>query len=113
MLQLLDDFDGSAAARRQLTGAFAAAVADVVASQGRGARDQVARAEADVKADPARALRFDADGYATVYAAGRRHQGGRFAVPRLCELRARALAAREQAGRPAARLRLWVFDGAS
>jgi hypothetical protein len=63
--------------------------------------------------DPKRALRFASDGSATLVAAGRRYQAGRFEVLRLCELRARALAARERGHRRTPHLRLWVLDGAS
>ncbi|MEO7732059.1 MAG: hypothetical protein ABIY55_13885, partial [Kofleriaceae bacterium] len=78
-----------------------------IAARGGGDVDAVARVEAEVAADPARTIRFDASGAATVTAAGRAYQGGRFEVLRLCELRSRALAARARAGRPAAARRLW------
>jgi hypothetical protein len=84
-----------------------------VSSHGLGEPGQVARVEAEVAADPARAIRFDASGAATVTAGGQTYQGGRFEVLRLCELRARALAARARAGRPATRPTLWILDGAS
>jgi hypothetical protein len=112
MLDLLDDFDGSAAARRRVEDGIGALRAAVLASKGRGDVDLVGRAEADVRADPGRIRHNDA-GDATVYAAGRRFGGGRFETPALCALRARALEARERAGRPAAELRLWVIDGVS
>jgi hypothetical protein len=85
----------------------------VLASKGRGDPEQVARAEAEVSADPARCIRLNDHNLATVYAAGRAYQGGLFEVPTLSELRARAQKARERAGRPRARCSLWVFDGAS
>lgn len=84
-----------------------------IAARGGGDGDMVARVEAEVAADPARTIRFDASGAATVTAAGQVYQGGRFEVLRLCELRSRALATRARAGRPDARRRLWVLDGAS
>ena len=84
-----------------------------IAARGGGDVAAVARVEAEVAADPARAIRFDASGAATVTAADRAYQGGRFEVLRLCELRGRALVARARAGRPAAARRLWVLDGAS
>jgi hypothetical protein len=116
MLDLFDDCDDSAAARRAVVARIADHLERVIASRGSAAPDQVGRVEAEVAADPARAIRFDASGLATVTGGGRSYQGGRFEVLRLCELRARALAARARAGRPAARrrlCRLWVFDGAS
>lgn len=85
----------------------------ILASKDRGEPGLVARAEAEVRADPARCIRFNDSNVATVYAADRTFQGGRFELPTLGELRARALTNRERAGRPRARCRLWVFDGAS
>ncbi len=113
MLQVLQAFDGSAADRDRLAGEFRAHLQAVLASRERGDLTQLPRAEADVKKDPAGHIRFDASGRATVSAAGRTYQGGRFETVALGELRRRALRAREQAGEPEARLRLWVFDGAS
>src|SRR5262245_27762357 len=112
MLHLLDGYDGTPAARQRLIDGLGDHHRAVVASRGRGDRDQVARAEAAVRADPARCIRFADDGHATVYAAGRSHAGGRFETPPLCALAARAVATREGAGRPAAVLRLWIVDGA-
>jgi len=112
MLHLLDGYDGTPAARQRLIDGVGDLHRAVVASRGRGDRDRVARAEADVRADPARCVRFADDGHATVDAAGARHAGGRFEVPALCDLAARALGARVRAGRPAAALRLWIVDGA-
>jgi uncharacterized protein (DUF697 family) len=113
VIELLDDCDDSAARRRAVIGGFDHHLRDTLASRGAGDPGQVARAEADVAADPARAIRFDAGGAATVTAAGRSYHGGRFEAVRLCELQSRALAARARAGRPEARRRLWIFDGAS
>lgn len=113
MLQLLDDYDGSLEAQRQFLAGCVRCLEDVHARMGRGDRAQVLRAEDAVKADPRRCIRFNAAGAATIYAAGRRYQGGLFETPRLCELQSQALAARERAGRPATRLSLWVFDGVS
>ncbi len=84
-----------------------------LAARGGGDAAAVARAEAEVAADPPGTIRFDASGTATVTAGGRAYQGGRFEVLPLCELRSRALAMRARAGRPDARRRLWVLDGAS
>src|SRR5262245_1301288 len=113
MLELLDGYDGSAAARRRIEEGIGAYLAAALASKGRGDLGLVARAEAEVAADPARAIRVNAAGEATVYAAGRSFRGGRFEAPPLCELRARALEARGRAGRPPSALTLWVLDGAS
>lgn len=98
---------------RQLVAALSRHLDDVQAGYGRNEGEQVERAEAEVAADPRRALRFDASGRATLVANGRRYQAGRFEVLRLAELRGRALAVRAAAGRPACRRALWVFDGAS
>lgn len=113
MLEMLDRYDRTATARQRLVERWRAQLEAVLASRGTGDATQVARAEADVSANPAGCIRFNDAGSATVYAAGRAYQGGRFEIPRLCELRARALATRERAGRPPAALRLWVLDGAS
>ena len=113
MIQLLDDCDDRASTRSAVVAGIEAHLLAVVGSRGAGDAGQVARVEAEIAADPARAIRFDATGAATVTGGGRSYQGGRFEVLRLCELRARALAARARAGRPAARRTLWVFDGAS
>ena len=107
MLELIEAFDGSAAARRHVLDGVVRHTAAVVASGQRGDVSLVARAEAEVRADPRGCIRFDARGDATVRALGQAFGGGRFAVPPLCALRARALEARERAGRPAARARLW------
>lgn len=113
MIHLFDECDERAATRSAVIGACDDHLRSAIAAKGRGDVGQVERAEAEVAADPARSIRFDASGAATVTAAGRAYQGGRFEVLRLCELRSRALAARARAGRPAARRRLWIFDGAS
>jgi hypothetical protein len=113
VLHLLDDCDDRAATRDAVVAGLDDHLRAVIAAKGLGDAGQVERAEAEVAADPARAIRFDASGAATVTAAGRSYQGGRFEVLRLCELRARALAVRARAGRPAVQRRLWIFDGAS
>jgi len=113
VIELLDDCDEAEASRRAVIAGFDDHLRATVASLGRGDGGQVARVEAEVAADPARAIRFDASGRATVTAAGRTYAGGRFEILRLCELRSRALTARARAGRPEARRRLWIFDGAS
>lgn len=111
MLDLIDQFDESAAARRHLTEGIDAHIARVIASRQRGDVSLVERAEDEVRADPRGRIRFDDRSDATVYAVGRTFRGGRFEVPPLCALRARAMEVRERAGRPAARVRLWVIDG--
>ena len=111
MIHLLDTWDERA--RGAVIAAFDDHLRRAIEARGGGDVDAVARVEAEVAADPARTIRFDASGAATVTAAGRAYQGGRFEVLRLCELRSRALATRARAGRPAATRRLWVLDGAS
>jgi hypothetical protein len=104
MLHLLDDPDG-------LSARLEAHQQALLATRGGGDRGQVARAEAEVRADPARHITIDDRGHATLSADGRTYEAGRFEVAALGTLRERALAARERAGRPPARLSLWVFDG--
>jgi len=77
----------------------------VLASRNRGDPGAVARAEADVRAAPERAIRFDEHGVATVLAGGRRYRGGRFETPRIGDLRARA------AGGGRGHARLFVLCG--
>lgn len=113
MLHLLDDCDSSAATRRAVVAGLDDHLRAAIAAKGQGDASLVERVEAAVAADPAGTIRVDAAGHATVTAAGRRFAAGRFEVLRLCELRSRALAARARAGRPAARRRLWILDGAS
>jgi hypothetical protein len=115
MLGLLEGFDGSAAAQRRVLSGVEAHLAAAEASRGRGDREQLVRAEAEVAADPGRAVRFSDSGAATIYADGRSFQAGRFETPALCSLRSRALTARLRGGAAAAtaRARLWVVDGAS
>jgi len=108
MLHLLDQLDPSDPALRD---ALADHARTVAAPRGRGDVSLVARVEAEVKADPARHLRFDETGRATLHAAGRTFQAGLFETPRLGELRRRTEEARVLAGHPAARLRLFVLDG--
>lgn len=113
MLHLLDTCGDDETTRASVRNAFAAQLRAVVASRDLGDVRQVARAEQQVEADPRAAIRFAADGRAQLHANDRIYDAGRFEVLRLCELRSRALAARARAGRPAARRRLWIFDGAS
>jgi hypothetical protein len=113
MLQFLKEYDGSAADRARLEGQFRDQLQAILASRGHGDLTQLPRAEAEIKKDPLGRIRFDAAGLATVETTARTYKGGRFETVPLGELRRRALLARQQAGEPAARLRLWVFDGAS
>lgn len=113
MIDLLDGYDGSAAARARIEGGVQERLAAALASKGHGDAALVERAEAEVRAAPGRCVRVNDAGEATIYAAGRSFRGGRFETPPLCALRARALEARARAGRPPAALRLWVLDGAS
>ncbi len=113
MLHLLQDYDGSAAGRERLEARLRTHLETVLASRDGGDLTQLARAERDVQKDPGGSIAFDAAGLATVNAAGRSYRAGRFAVPALAALRQRAQRERARAGHPQARLRLWVFDGAS
>jgi hypothetical protein len=113
MIHLLDDHDGSGRARARLLAGIDAHLAAVAAARGGGDRGRVARAEAAVKADPAGCIRMNDAGEATVYADGQRYGGGRFEVPTVGLLRARARAARARAGSPGATVRFWIVDGAS
>lgn len=113
MIHLFDDFDAVRGERAQLVDALGEHLRAVLASRERGDAEQVARAEEEVAADPRRTLRFDSAGRATLVAAGRRYQAGRFEVLRISELRSRAAAIRAAAGRPGHQRRLWVFDGTS
>jgi len=112
MLEQLESYDGSAKARRLLVADLHAGLQAALASAGGGDLKQVARLEAMVAADPAARIRLNDTGAATLYAVGRRYQAGCFETPRICELSARALRARTRTRSPA-RLRLWIFTGAS
>lgn len=91
---------------------LAAHGAAVVASAGKGDSALVARAEAEVAADPAGRIAFDGRASATVTAAGRSWAAGRFEIPMIWSLRERAQRIRAQS-LPAGegRARLWVIDG--
>lgn len=108
LLELLDRPPVSEDDWRRLLGAFDARREELASSRGDLDRGLVERAEAEVCADPASAIRFSPEGFATVTAAGRHFAGGRFELPSLGELRRRV-------GGPAGsgRLRLWVLEGAS
>lgn len=112
MLELLDRYDGSATAQKRIIDCFESHRA-ALRELRRGDEEQVEQAEADVKRDPQHAIRISGSGAATIYTAQHRYNAGRFEVPRICELRSRALTARERAGRPSCRATLWILDGAS
>lgn len=95
------------AAETALREATARHVAAVLASARKSDRGQVARAEAAVRADPAAAFTFDADGHATHSADGQSWPAGRFETPTIGELRERAAAAGDSGGP----VHLWVLDG--
>ena len=97
MIEQLDDLGDSAEARGRVLAAVDAHTAEALASRGGGQVEAVERVEAEVAAAPERAFRFAADGSAVLVAGRRRYQAGRFEVLALCELRARALAARARA----------------
>lgn len=99
--------------RAALRDALTAHLRAVAASAVRGDRTLVARAEDEVRRDPAAHIAFDATGLATLCAAGRTFQAGRFEAVRLGELRSKAAEARRVAGASAARLRLCILEGAS
>lgn len=111
MLHLFSQIDP--ADRASLREALTAHLHAVIAPAPRGDRTIVERVEAEVRADPAAHIRFAADGMATLDAAGRTFQAGRFETPRLGDLHRRAVEARRRQGDPEARLRFWVLDGAS
>ena len=71
MLDLIEEFDGSAAAQRHLMEGIDAHVASVNASRKRGDVSLVGRAEEEVRTAPRDRIRFDDRGDATVYAVGR------------------------------------------
>jgi hypothetical protein len=112
MLEALSTFDGSLPARRQLAQTLDSYQAAVVASRGRGDRQRLLRAEADVKANPRACFFEDAQGQVTLHADGQRYHAGRFEVLSLRDLRARARRAQARNGQRPARLRLFLCDGA-
>ncbi|MEO7331346.1 MAG: hypothetical protein ABI193_22410, partial [Minicystis sp.] len=111
MLHLLSQIDSGE--RAALAEALTATLRSLAVKGARGDRALVERAEEAVRASPEGCFHFEADGTATLHAAGRSFQAGRFETPTLGALRARAIEARARAGEPPARLRFWVFDGAS
>jgi hypothetical protein len=88
---------------------LSAAITNLMGSAGQGNADLVERAELAVRADPAKAFSFDADGFATLRIGEHSWHAGRFETPSIAELRQRA----GKAGATGGILRLWVLDGAS
>lgn len=113
MLHILTQIDPSD--RAALRSALTEHLHSVIASRARGGGDRtlVARAEDEVRSDPAAHIRFDDTGLATLHAVDRVFQAGRFETPTIGELRRKAAEARRAAGEPEARLRFHVLDGAS
>jgi hypothetical protein len=93
--------------------ALTAHLRSVSAPGPRGDRSLVPRVEGEVRADPDAHIRFDPSGLATLEAAGRVFNGGRFEAPRLGTLLRRAEAAKAKSGGAGGSLRLFVLDGAS
>jgi hypothetical protein len=118
MLELILAHAVDASQKDGLRQAIAGHIADVRASAGRGDRDQVAQAEAAVRADPEGAFALDGSGSATLKIPGRDLVAGRFVPLSITELKDQAQARRQDpvrqlgAAEPSARVRLWVFDGA-
>ena len=110
MIDLLIAHGSDPVRQDELLRAIEAHEAAVLASAGGGEGHYVGKAEAVARADPAGAFSFDADGSATLTAAGRSWRAGRFEPVSLGVLRARVA---EGARDGSARLRLWVLDGAN
>jgi hypothetical protein len=100
MLHLFAQVDPSD--RTALRDALTAHLHAVVAAASRGDRALVARVEQEVRGNAAAHLRFDDSGHGTLSAAGCTFHAGRFEMPRLGELRCRAIEARRKAGDPRA-----------
>lgn len=101
-----DPAHGSAL-RRDIEGHIVA----VRASAGKGNRNLVARAEADVSRNPSAAFAYDSDGFATLGVAEGSWLAGRFETVSIGALRERAR--HKRAGATTPQVRLWVLDGAS
>jgi hypothetical protein len=108
MIDLLLAHGTEVSREAELLRAIEAHEAAVRASAGRGESGHVGRAEAVARADPDGAFSFDADGSATLRAAGRTWRAGRFEPASIGVLRARGA---ERARGRSGRLRLWVLDG--
>jgi hypothetical protein len=85
------------------------AITTLVGSAGQGDAHLVEMAELAVRADPAEAFSFDAEGFATLRVGEHCWHAGRFETPSVAELRRRA----GESGATGGRLRLWVLDGAA
>jgi hypothetical protein len=112
VLEHLANFDGCPAAKQKLIECLDRHLQEVLATRGRGDRAQVARAEAEVSSEPKSCILLDSIGEATVRAAGRAWQGGRFETPTIAELWRRVRAPHKSTATPA-RLVLWLIDGVS
>jgi hypothetical protein len=111
MIDQLLEQAGDASREQSLLRDLSVHVATVKASAGAGDPRQVGRIEAQVRADPQAAFRFDATGAATLRTTEASFPAGRFETPSIGMLR-RAAAAR-RSGSTGGRVRLWVLDGAS
>ncbi len=109
LLDLLLHHGADPAAEAHLLGQVQAHRAAVQAALNRYPRDEVAQAEEAVRAGPAAAFTFDAQGLATLTVPGRSWQAGRFETPSLATLRQRAAAVRGSTA--GGRARLWLLDG--
>lgn len=106
MLEHLDDYDGSPAARVKICRAFDQRLAHLNNASQHADRTQVSRLEAAVARDPQGAFRFDEQGLAWLNDL----QAGRFTCPSLRQLSQRLEATPPN---PNSKLRLWVLEGAS
>ena len=102
MLEWLDQYDGSKAARDHICHAFDEALARLLADSQHQDRAVVTDSERKVSADPDSAFRFDERGHATLDG----WKAGKFECAPLKSLRS-------QPHGGAARVRLWVLDGTS
>ena len=110
MLELLDDYDGSPAARQRICQGFDQRLSQLRHESQPGDRESVSRLEAAVAADPQGSFGFDEQGWATLEAAGACWEAGRFGCPSLHRLRQSLGGMPRQGGH---KLRLWVLEGAS
>jgi hypothetical protein len=91
-------------AHSELRSRIAAFIRTIEVSADHNDRQRVARMEKQIADDPEATIRFDAQGFATVSAAGESWAAGRFTTPSLAELKQRTQAGQE-------RIRLCVLDG--
>jgi hypothetical protein len=106
MLEVLDHYDGSDAARKKVCQAFDQRLVQLSSATQRADRTQVSRLEEAVERDPKGAFSFDANGLAQL----ENLQAGRFSCPSLRQLSQRLDGLPQ--GQPG-RLRLWVLEGSS